>query len=53
MQRPKVTYETRVIQVPKTIQVPQTIKDTRRVPVEKEVFETKWIPIQVSHEVLF
>jgi hypothetical protein len=46
-QRPKVTYETQLIQVPKTIMVPKTIKDTRLVPVDKEVLETEWIPIQV------
>ncbi len=46
-QRPKVTYETQVVQVPKTIEVPQTVKDTRIVTVDKEVYETKWIPVQV------
>jgi len=53
-QRPKVTYETQIVQVPKTVEVPQTIKDTRIVTVDKDVFETKWIPIQVfTHRVVF
>ncbi len=43
-----MAYETQVVQVPKTIEVPQTIKETRLVPVDKEIFETKWVPIQVQ-----
>jgi hypothetical protein len=46
--RPKVTWRSEYIQVPKTIQVPQMIKQPQVVQVPKEIFETKLIPIQVG-----
>jgi hypothetical protein len=45
--RPKVTWRSEYIQVPKTIQVPQMIKQPQVIQVPKEIFETKMIAIQV------
>jgi hypothetical protein len=46
--RPKFTYRSEYIQVPKTIQVPQMVKQPQVIQVPKEIFETKMIPIQVE-----
>jgi hypothetical protein len=46
--KPKYTFRSEYIQVPKTIQVPQMIKQPQVIQVPKEIFETKMIPIQVK-----
>jgi hypothetical protein len=46
--KPKFTFRSEYIQVPKTIQVPQMIKQPQVIQVPKEIFETKMIPIQVE-----
>jgi hypothetical protein len=44
---PKVTYESQYVMVPRTIQEPKVIKETAVRYVDKQVWDTKMVAIQV------
>ena len=44
---PKVTYESQYVTVPRTIQEPKVIKEKAIRYVDKEVWDTKFVAIQV------